>query len=228
MKRMLIFGVMVMTLLNGVLAGSGKDDMKIYLYEVEIGKNFTENTYLIVKKDERVALIIDPGKRSEEMERFIARKNIRVRAVLNTHGHFDHTGANRHYAELYKVPIWCGAADKGMFVKEKKKNMPTHFFDEDQALTLAEFEVKLITTSGHSPGSACFLIGEQLFAGDTLFKESIGRTWGKDEAEQQRRQEEEIGIIKRKLLVLPGSTDVYPGHGDKTTIKHEASNNPFL
>ena len=231
MKRILIFAVTCLVLLNGVWAGSDGDGTKVYLYEVEVGgggNTFMENMYLIVKKDEMTALIIDPGNRSKEMERLIARKEIQVQAILNTHGHFDHVGANGHYAELYKVPIWCSVADKGSFAGGNKKNAPTNFFEEDRTLALGEVEVKVLTTPGHSAGSACFLIGGNLFSGDTLFKKGIGRTWGKDEAEIKERREEVIGNIKRKLLILPKYTDVYPGHGKETLIKYEARDNPYL
>ncbi|RKX34111.1 MAG: MBL fold metallo-hydrolase [Verrucomicrobia bacterium] len=230
MKKRLILGVMFVAMLNGVLAGSDKDGTKVYLYEVDVGSGgnaFMENMYLVVRKDDMSAIIIDPGNTSEKMERFIARKEIQVRAVLNTHGHFDHIGANSHYAKLYNVPVWCSAADKGMFVNENKKNMPTDFFDEDQTLTLDEFEVKVITTPGHSPGSACFLIGGNLFSGDTLFKEGIGRTFG-NEVQKRESRKQEIGNIKRKLLILPRDTEVYPGHGEDTRIKYEARDNPHL
>jgi len=231
MKTALIFAAAFATLVQGASAGSDGDGTKVYLYEVEVGgggNTFMENMYLIVKKDEMTALIIDPGNRSKEMERFIARKEIQVQAILNTHGHFDHIGANSHYAELYKVPIWCGVADKGMFKKDREKNAPTHFFEADRTLALGAFEVKVLTTPGHSAGSACFLSGGNLFSGDTLFKKGIGRTWGKDEAKIKERREEVIENIKRKLLILPRDTKVYPGHGEDTRIKYEARDNPYL
>ncbi|MFH2000716.1 MAG: MBL fold metallo-hydrolase, partial [Planctomycetota bacterium] len=77
-------------------------------------------------------------------------------------------------------------------------------------------------------GSVCFYLKGLLFSGDTLFEESIGRTWGSTEEEKKKKTQQLIEGIRKKLLVLPGDTKVFPGHGPSTTIKHEKEHNPFL
>ena len=106
----------------------------------------------------------------------------------------------------------------------KLKNIkPDIILEDNQLLNFEDRDIEIIHTPGHTQGSICLLIKNILFSGDTLFKESIGRTDlpGGD-------LDQEINSIKQRLLTLPNETMVLPGHGERTTIKHEKEDNFFL
>ena len=100
---------------------------------------------------------------------------------------------------------------------------PTKFIDEHTDLTIGDTKIQIFETPGHSKGGLCYYVDGKLFSGDTLFLDSIGRADFIDGDIDSL-----ISSIKNKLLPLPEDTIVYPGHGPKTTIKHEKLNNPYL
>lgn len=204
---------------------------QIYRYEVKVGSMpnlFSENTYLLVDKIKNSGVIIDPGNRDRDMEKFIAENKIDIKFILNTHGHFDHVGANGYYLKKYGVEVYGNKLDSSLYADVDKNNFLSIDIQNLDEIVFADNSLKVIKTPGHSAGSVCFLIDGMLFSGDTLFENSIGRTWGKDELEISRKRAQEINSIKSKLLIFPDGVVVYPGHGDDTTIGEERRNNPFL
>lgn len=181
---------------------------------------FEENTYLITDMQSGQGLIVDPGMKSKELEETIATSHIAVQGILNTHGHFDHIGANGVYRAKYRADIYAHNADKPFYRNANK--LPTHWISDEKELKLGVFKVRVLRTPGHSPGSCCFLVGKHLFSGDTLFKGTIGRTPNDTATERLVRN------VKRKLLTLPMDTVVYPGHGETTLLDVEKRENPFL
>ncbi len=200
-----------------------QEAVKVETIEVDFGNDFTQNVYIVYNKNTKDALIIDPGKADPSIEEFITIEKLKVRKILNTHGHGDHIGGNRYYSDLYKVDIIGPAGDKSRYSGRNSKNRPHRFISsEDTSLSAGSLKLTIISTPGHTAGSICFLTGNYLFSGDTLFYESIGRT-STDEAERLQ-----IDGIKKKLLTLPDSTEVFPGHGSSTTIGYEKRHNKFL
>lgn len=183
-------------------------------------KSFEENVYLLTDKNSGQGLIVDPGVKSRELEKIIDTSRISVQGILNTHGHFDHIGANGIYKAKYKAEIYAHTADKSFY--RNRKNFPTHWIRGEQDLKLGVFTVRVLHTPGHSPGSCCFLVGKYLFTGDTLFKGTIGRT---PDGNATKRL---VQNVKQKLLTLPMDTVVYPGHGETTLLEAEKRENPFL
>ena len=205
-------------------------DIFVERFETGVGTesiSFTENIYLLYSDSNSQGIIIDPGNINSTLEQFIAEKQIQILAILNTHGHWDHIGANKYYSEKYSVPIWGNISDTPLY-ELNIKNSPTNYFDKETELNIGIFTFRIITTPGHSMGSTCFLIENILFSGDTLFKESIGKTWGDSIRERKQKAQQEIDNIKRKLLILPEDTIVYPGHRNETTIGYETKYNPYL
>jgi glyoxylase-like metal-dependent hydrolase (beta-lactamase superfamily II) len=216
-----------------VSAQEEKPLKEVQSFEVKVGtppNTFTENVYIVFNLKTRDAIIIDPGAKDERIEKFVKTHKLKVKRILNTHGHYDHIGANRHYADLYGVKIVAHAEDSRFYTEENKKNKPEIFLTEKDVkpLEIKGFEIKVFHTPGHSPGSVCYLINGFLFTGDTLFKNSVGRTWGKSKKEIEKKQKQEIAGIKEKLLPLPEKTPVFPGHGSSSTIGNEKKNNRFL
>jgi hydroxyacylglutathione hydrolase len=213
------------------IAEKAKPSIEVTRIEVKVGEEpnaFTENVYIVVNQQSKDAIIIDPGSRDERIDSFVEAHGLRVRTILNTHGHHDHCGANQYYAEKFKVAVAAHDEDAPFYTGDQKKQKPGSFFDNKEQLAVPGFEVKVFHTPGHSPGSVCYLINGILISGDTLFRESVGRTWGKTEEEKQEKTAQMVAAIKKYLLPLPEDTVVYPGHGASSTIGYEKKNNPFL
>lgn len=189
---------------------------------------FQANIYVLYNGESGNCVIIDPGIRNEDLEAFIKNNNLAVKAILNTHGHYDHAGANGYYRSLYGCDVYGNLKDEYLYVKIPDENRPSKNITEDCELVFDDITIKVITTPGHSAGSICFLTGSMLFSGDTLFRESIGRTWDTEEGSVEENMNRLVNNIKERLLVLPPDTPVYPGHESKTSIEHEIHYNPFL
>ena len=190
---------------------------------------FQVNSYLVLNKKE--AIIIDPFHSKEFLKEI---KDYKVTHIILTHGHIDHILAVNELKEKTKAKIAIHKDDLELLNNEnenlskefdfKLKNIkPDIILEDNQLLSFEDRDIKIIHTPGHTQGSICLLIKNILFSGDTLFKESIGRTDlpGGD-------LDQEINSIKQRLLTLPNETMVLPGHGERTTIKHEKEDNFFL
>jgi hydroxyacylglutathione hydrolase len=206
---------------QGVGAESVHLEVHRFTVPISYGEtSFDENVFLIVDTTSKQCLIVDPGRQCPELEEFIAESGASVKAILNTHGHSDHTAGNGLYRDKYRTGVHAHSAARSFY--EGVDDIATHWISGDCELKLGVFNVQVLHTPGHTPGSVCFLIDGRLFSGDTLFARSIGRT--PDDFATTRLVEN----IKQKLLTLPMDTVVYPGHGDKTTIAVEKRENPFL
>ena len=190
---------------------------------------FQVNSYLVLNKKE--AIIIDPFDSKEFLETI---KDHKVTYIFLTHGHIDHILAVNELKEKTKAKIAIHKDDLKLLNDENEnlakefdykleKIEPDIILEDKQELRFEDRAIEVIHTPGHTQGSICLLIRNVLFSGDTLFKESIGRTDlpGGD-------LDQEIDSINKKLLVLPDKTMVLPGHGPRTTIKEEKEGNFFL
>lgn len=192
------------------------------------------NCFLVYCPQTLDCAIVDPGADPGRIFLEISRLSLKPVMILNTHGHLDHTGANKDMKEHYGAPLLIHAADSGLlssleqnelrFLLGAKDSPPADSFLEDgQAIPLGRGSLRVLHTPGHTPGSVCFLGDHFLLSGDTLFFEGVGRT---DLPGGSARQLEES--IRTKILTLDDSLTVLPGHGPPTSIGQERSNNPFL
>lgn len=201
---------------------------------------FFKNGFLVMCEDTREAVIIDPGDEVDELLTAAREQRAKVVAVLLTHAHLDHiTGVGRVTGEL-GVPVWLHKDDlilydhvveQGvMFGMPVEKQPPVdHFYTAGVPFRFGRLAVDIHHTPGHCPGGVCLAIGSadaparELFVGDTLFANSIGRTdlYGGDHATL-------IASIRNVLFTFPDETVVHPGHGPDTTIGREKRTNPFL
>ena len=199
---------------------------------------FRENTYL-VWDDTKECIVVDAGNMNEGENRILAEmissRDLKPVMAVNTHGHFDHLGGAMWLKEQYGVSFACSSKDQflidsvsgGMVYGIKCNDVPAIDVDLD-AVTEVKFgnsTLKVIKTPGHTPGHVV-LFGEEdkvLFTGDTLFRESIGRTDlpGGDYSWIMKSIIEEI-------LPLGDDVTIYPGHEDASTIGHESLYNPFV
>lgn len=193
------------------------------------------NCYLYACMESKKAAIIDPGADGKKIYRWVLEKGLKVDYILLTHGHVDHIGAVDELRELLgKVSVGIHAGDAGMLT-DGMRNLSNYFgpglalkkadflLQDGQELAIGKQTLKVISTPGHSPGGVCFLSSEGLFSGDTLFAGSIGRTDFPGGSLEQL-----LDGVKKKLLILPEDTRVFPGHGEETTIGEEKRDNPFL
>ncbi len=195
---------------------------------------FQENTYIVWDEGTQKALIIDPGGENRRILDFIEKKALQVEAIVNTHGHIDHIAGVKELQENLKIPFKLHPADVPLV--EQADEAARYFglsavgvpvidgvLSEDTPIQLGETTITILNTPGHSPGGVCFLAGEDVIVGDTLFAMSIGRTDLPGGSYPQL-----IDSIRKKLLTLDDSVAVHPGHGPSTTIGHERRTNPFL
>lgn len=177
-------------------------------------------------------LIIDPGGDAATVVRACADLGMTPEAILLTHGHFDHVGAVPELCRVYPLlPVYlhdldAAASDPQLFPLPVQLERAGYWDNlrslEEECLELAGFHIHVLHTPGHSEGSCCFQIGEQLFTGDTLFRFSMGRTdfpGGSTEA---------MARSLSRLAALPGDYAVHPGHDAPTTLDFERHNNPYL
>lgn len=169
--------------------------------------------------------MIDPGAPDDQIDIYLSRRALQLLAILNTHGHLDHTSGNEYYARKYKVKAYAHRLDRPMILT---KAALMNYFMKEAHINLGGIQVLLLHIPGHTPGSVVFSIHGLLFTGDTLFQGSIGAAWGSTVDERKHCLQEEIDGIHSKLLCLPMESKVYPGHGDMTTLEKEKKDNPWL
>ena len=191
---------------------------------------FETNTYLVTKGNK--AVVIDPGLGFNEIANEII-NNYDVEAILITHGHIDHIDG----VGLIKAPIYVGKEDLNNFSDKtnslynfayKKPNFNVSNLDligvnDNDIINLPSFSFKAIHTPGHTMGSYCYLYYNNLFSGDTLFKCSIGRTDFPNSSFKSM-----TSSLKKLKSLISDDITIYPGHDEKTTMKFEKQNNPYL
>ncbi len=186
------------------------------------------NCYLAWDPGTRQALVIDPGAPAPGLLDFVQKQGLRVLAVLNTHGHFDHVGGNAYIAARLETIFYLHRADHSLAAKTTGPAIVFSDYPEDGRLRLGGLEVEIIRTPGHSPGSVCLRMGNILFSGDTLFAGGIGKGHGGTPRQRRASLQLEIDSIRKRLLPLPPLTRVLPGHGPATTIGAERAFNRFV
>jgi len=196
--------------------------------------DFETNTWLLWDEESREAILVDPAAPSPDLLKRIEELNLKVKYIINTHGHMDHIGGNSWFKNHLSAPLMIHSADAPMLVNSAmnlslyvgnpvSSAPPDVLLEDGMELSLGKYPVKVIHTPGHTPGGICLLADKFLISGDTLFEQSIGRT-----DLQGGNHQQIINSIKNKLFVLPDDVIVFPGHGPRTSISMEKKNNPFV
>ena len=176
------------------------------------------NCYLVGCKKTGEAVVIDPGGDVPRILAELTKRGWKVRTILNTHGHWDHTGGNGELKRITGAELLIHEADAPGL-----EPAPDGFLEEGREIRFGAHRLEVLHTPGHSPGGVCFSSTGAVFTGDTLFAGSIGRTdlAGGDYTAL-------ISGVREKLFCLEDSLRVYPGHGPSTTIGQERLHNPFF
>ncbi|WP_294342443.1 MBL fold metallo-hydrolase [uncultured Clostridium sp.] len=184
---------------------------------------YQTNCYVVYDSESLSGVIIDPGESTEGINRLLKDTNVKVKGILLTHGHVDHSASVNYLISLFpEVKVYVSAIDdnrmknKDFIFGEAPIEGNVVYIKENDELVFDDLKFRVIETPGHSDGSVCYLIDNILFSGDTIFRGSYGRydLPGGDGRTLMKS-------ITEKLLNLDGKTIVYPGHGPSTTIEKE-------
>lgn len=193
------------------------------------------NNYLIIDEKSKEAVLIDCSSGRQEFINSIKNSGVNLKYILLTHGHFDHILGVDKFKEVFGTDAYIAKEDIEQ-VELTPKFMPIlagmesveinsihNYLKDGDIIKVGDIEIKAIATPGHTPGGMSYLIGDKLFSGDTLFHRSIGRCDFPGGS-----LDTIIKSIKEKLFTLPDDTEVFPGHGEKTTIAYEKKYNEIL
>lgn len=230
--------VIALMLLVTATAGCSTNDTKRgnMIFETIVVGELGVNCYLLADSQTKEGVVIDPGAEPELVLSAVQKKGVKVVAVLNTHGHFDHIGGNLKVIETTGAPLMINKEDEPFLsrastsaktygLRADDSPAPSSYLTEGDLIRFGGHEIKVIHTPGHSPGGCCFYLEKDgiLISGDSLFAESIGRTDLPGGSQTQL-----VGAIRTKLMTLPETVKVFPGHGPSTTVGHEKKHNPYL
>ena len=206
-----------------------KSKDKVFLKRFVVGP-LAVNAYILADPKTKDACLIDPGADHKKIKDFLSKNELKLKFIINTHGHGDHIGSNGSFG----VPIYIHSLDKDFLTDPRKNLSPLFMFsitspkaarllEDGDIIKLGAISLKVMHTPGHTPGSISLQSGHIVFTGDTLFNNGVGRTdleYGDEEALSNS--------IKKKLMTLEDETIIYPGHGEPSTIGDERRGNPFL
>lgn len=192
---------------------------------------------MIACRETKEAAVIDPGGDVEAILALLKENDFKVKYLLHTHAHFDHILGSRKLKEATGAKICLHQKDDLLYQNLEKQcslfgfaaDSPApcdHFLSDEEEVQIGKLKTKVLHTPGHTPGSLCFTLADKesvVFAGDTLFQRSIGRTdlWGGS-------FDDIIQSIHSRLFTLDDSTRVVTGHGEDTSIWAEKRDNPFV
>lgn len=195
---------------------------------LEVG-SFFSNCYVVADERALTGIVIDPGADAHRILAVVREQQLSIKYIVATHAHMDHVSAVNEVKQATGAPFAIHQSDAkllnrggmmGLFGPAPKPDM---LLKEGDRIDFGSISFTVMETPGHSPGGICLFGQGVVFSGDTLFRQGIGRydfpgCSGKDL----------MAGIRKKLMVLPDMTAVYPGHGPSTTIGFERTSNPFL
>jgi hydroxyacylglutathione hydrolase len=194
------------------------------------------NCFILGCEATREGVVVDAGGDADRIIAVAELHGLNIGQVINTHGHFDHVGANLAVMERFGARLLIHAADVPMLeraadvarmygVQGENSPRPDTFLTDGMEITFGDCRMRVLHTPGHSQGGCCLYLEAEkmIITGDTLFADSIGRTDLPGGSHEQL-----LESIRSKLFTLPDDVTAYPGHGPETTIGHEKRHNPYF
>jgi len=190
------------------------------------------NCYLVTDEETQKAVVIDPGAKSSRLKRAIEEAGAEnIAAILLTHGHFDHVMGVPMVKELTGAPV-CIHEEDAIFLgpdsprpklfRGEVYGEPDRLLREGDTVECGSLVFSVLSTPGHTPGGCCYVCGDVIFSGDTLFYRETGRAdFPYSDYEEELRSLDKLGA-------LPGDYTVFPGHGRSTTLQEEREKNPYM
>lgn len=210
--------------------------MKKSNLQVAVVGTMQTNCYLLTNTETKETLIVDPGDSGDRIAAYCLQEKLRPVAILLSHGHFDHISGVKAIQDAFRLPVYAAEAEEAL-LSEPGWNLsakyqgysvslvPEVLLADGEKFELAGFAIKAIHTPGHTAGGMSYYLADEniLFSGDTLFRHTYGRTDLPTSSFEKLKHS-----LREKLFALPEDTQVYPGHGNATTIKEERRKNPVL
>lgn len=183
--------------------------------------DFHTNCYL-VSDENGDAAVIDPGYTPEKILAAAREQGLTIRAILLTHGHFDHVGGVQGVMEAAHCPVYGCARDLTLPEQLRGALQLTDYYADGDEIAVGTLRFAVMETPGHSSGSVCLRCGDALFSGDTLFAGTCGRTDLPGSSPTQMRRS------LARLAAIDENLAVYPGHGHSSTLDEEKKTNPYM
>ena len=210
--------------------------MKKSNLQVAVVGTMQTNCYLLTNTETKETLIVDPGDSGDRIAAYCLQEKLRPVAILLSHGHFDHISGVKAIQDAFRLSVYAAEAEEAL-LSEPGWNLsakyqgysvslvPEVLLADGEEFELAGFAIKAIHTPGHTAGGMSYYLADEniLFSGDTLFRHTYGRTDLPTSSFEELKHS-----LREKLFALPEDTEVYPGHGNATTIKEERRKNPVL
>ncbi|MBD5087592.1 MAG: MBL fold metallo-hydrolase [Clostridiales bacterium] len=194
------------------------------------------NCYIVSNEETKETFIIDPGEEAERIEQKLQEEQLNLKAILLTHGHFDHMMAVNELLEKHQVEVYIGENEEellgdpyqncsGSMMNRPYITKANKTLKDNDVLELAGMTIKVLYTPGHTGGGVCYYLEAEnvLFSGDTVFCQSVGRS---DLPTGNGRVLQES--IRKKIVPLPEDMQIFPGHGDSTILSYEKKYNPYF
>jgi len=220
------FAVIVLLLALNIACEKKDVHNEVQIVTIKVGETFPTNCYLVWNEYSNEALVIDPGFEHKRIIRAIEKYGLRIKYIVHTHGHYDHTSESNLLQKatgakvcIHPKQIQYNRITPPLKIEEK------HIIkiNNGETIDLEYMSFTVIHTPGHSPGSICLYRSGVLFTGDLLFKNTVGRS----DLAGGNNNEISVSLTKR-LKYIPDGTTVYPGHGEKTNMGLERKTNPFI